>query len=421
MREVAIIGVGAHPAGRFPEKPLKALAYPAIWNALDDAGVKAADVEAAYFGNSLGGLLTGQEGVRGQVVLQHSGITGIPIVNVENACASAMTALRGAWLEIASGVADVALAVGAEKMNVGNSARTIGALSADSELDLSDMGMQFTATYAIHPKINLKSRMQEYGWTAADLAKPAVKNSYNGSLNPLAQHRRPLTIDEIVQSRLIAEPLTLLMCSSISDGAAAAVLCAADLAPRFASRMPIKIASCVLRSGSLPAPGDDRPNSATTSAFAAYENAGIGPEDLEAIELHDAMAPAELILYERLGLCAPGEGPRLIDERVTTLGGRIPVNPSGGLCSRGHPVGATGLLQICELVWQMRGEAGPRQIEPRPKSDPGAEPGGIAAGPGFGGLWRDDLEVLSAPGRRSRCGAGRVRASPDHFQSTRAT
>jgi len=380
MREVAIIGVGAHPTGRFPEKSLKELAYPAIWNALDDAGVSAENVKVAYFGNSLAGLLTGQEGIRGQVVLQHAGITGIPIINVENACASAMTALRGAWLEIASGAADVALAVGAEKMNVGDSARTIGALSADSELDLSDMGMQFTATYAIHPKINIKSRMQEYGWTAADLAKPAVKNSYNGSLNPLAQHRRPLTIDEIVQSRLIAEPLTLLMCSSISDGAAAAVLCAADLAARFASRMSVRIASCVLQSGVYRLPGDERPDSATTSASAAYENAGIGPDDLDAIELHDAMAPAELMLYERLGLCAPGEGPRLIDERVTTLGGRIPVNPSGGLCSRGHPVGATGLLQICELVWQMRGEAGPRQIKPRPKVTMAQNQGGLLLG-----------------------------------------
>jgi acetyl-CoA acyltransferase len=380
MREVAIIGVGAHPTGRFLEKPLKELAYPAIWNALDDAGVSAADVNVAYFGNSLAGLLTGQEGIRGQVVLQHAGITGIPIINVENACASAMTALRGAWLEIASGAADVALAVGAEKMNIGDSARTIGALSADSELDLSDMGMQFTATYAIHPKINIKSRMQEYGWTAADLAKPAVKNSYNGSLNPLAQHRRPLTIDEIVQSRLIADPLTLLMCSSISDGAAAAVLCAADLAQRFTSRMPIRIASCVLQSGVYRLPGDERPDSATASASEAYKNAGIGPDDLDAIELHDAMAPAELMLYERLGLCAPGEGPRLIDEHVTTLGGRIPVNPSGGLCSRGHPVGATGLLQICELVWQMRGEAGPRQIEPRPKVTMAQNQGGLLLG-----------------------------------------
>jgi acetyl-CoA acyltransferase len=380
MREVAIIGVGAHPTGRFMEKPLKAIAYPAIWDALNDAGVTPVDLDAAYVGNSLAGLLTGQEGVRGQVVLQYSGITGIPIVNVENACASAMTALRGAWLEVASGAADVALAVGVEKMNVGDSARTIGALSAVSELDLSEMGMQFTTSYAIHPKINLKARMQEYGWTIADFAKPAVKNSFNGSLNPLAQHRRPLTLEEVVQSRIVVDPLTLLMCSSISDGAAAAVICSMDVAARLTNKTPIRIASCVLRSGEYRLAGDDRPDSATTTAFAAYEQAGIGPDDLEAIELHDAMAPAELMLYERLGLCAPGEGPKLIDDRVTTLDGRLPVNPSGGLCSRGHPVGATGLLQICELVWQMRGEAGPRQIKPWPKVTMAQNQGGLLLG-----------------------------------------
>ena len=274
MRDVAIIGVGAHPTGKFLDKPLKALAHPAIWGALDDAGVKTTDINVAYVGNSLGGLLTGQEGVRGQVVLQHSGITGIPIVNVENACASAMTALRGAWLEVASGAADVALAVGVEKMNVGDSARTIGALSGVSELDLSELGMQFTTSYAIHPKINLKSRMEEYGWTTADFAKPAVKNSYNGSLNPLAQHRKPLTIEEVVQSRVIVDPLTLLMCSSISDGAAAAVVCSADIAKRFSSKTPITIASCVLQSGVYRLPNDTRPDSATTSAYAAYEKAG---------------------------------------------------------------------------------------------------------------------------------------------------
>ncbi len=380
MRQVGIIGVGAHPTGRFMEKPLKAIAYPAIWRALNDAGVEPADLQAAYVGNSLGGLLTGQEGVRGQVVLQYSGITGVPVVNVENACASAMTALRGAWLEVASGAADVALAVGVEKMNVGDSARTIGALGAVSELELSEMGMQFTTSYAIHPKINLKARMQDYGWTIRDFAKPAVKNSSNGALNPLAQHRRPLTIEEVIQSRIIVDPLTLLMCSSISDGAAAAVVCAMDVAPRFTNKRPIRIASCVLRSGEYRLPDDKRPDSATTTAFAAYDQAGIGPEDLDAIELHDAMAPAELMLYERLGLCPPGEGPKLIDDQITTLRGRRPVNPSGGLCSRGHPVGATGLLQICELVWQMRGEAGARQIEPRPKVTMAQNQGGLLLG-----------------------------------------
>lgn len=380
MRDVVIIGVGAHATGKFTEKPLKEMAYTAIWGALEDAGVKPADINVAYFGNSLGGLLTGQEGIRGQVALQHSGITGIPIVNVENACASAATALRGAWLEVASGAADVAIAVGAEKMFVGDSARTISALSAVSELDLSQMGMQFTTSYAIHPKINLKARMAEYGWTIEDFAKPAVKNSFNGSLNPLAQHRRPLSIEQVVQSRVVVDPLTLYMCSSISDGAAAAVVCSAHLAKKYNTKQPIHIASCTLRSGVYRLPGDDRLDTAETTAKAAYEEAGIGPEDLNAIELHDAMAPAELMLYERLGLCGPGEGPRLIDEGVTTLRGRLPVNPSGGLCSRGHPVGATGLLQIAELVWQMRGEAGERQIEKRPQTTMAQNQGGLLLG-----------------------------------------
>lgn len=380
MRDVSIIGVGAHATGRFTDKAIKHLAYTAIWDAIEDAGVQVRDIQVGYVGNSLGGLLTGQEGVRGQVVMQHSGIGGIPVVNVENACASAATALRGAWLEVASGAVDVAIAVGVEKMYVGDTARTIGALSAVSEIDLSQMGMQFTTGYAIHPKINLKEKMDKYGWTIADFAKPAVKNSFNGSMNPLAQHRRPLTIDEVVQSRVVVDPLTLYMCASISDGAAAAILCASDIAARFSSKKPIRIASCVLRSGLYRMPDDDRPDSATIAANAAYEEAGVGPTDIRAIELHDAMAPAELMLYERLGLCGPGEGPKLIDDKITTLDGRQPVNPSGGLCSRGHPVGATGLLQVAELVWQMRGEAGPRQIEPVPKLTMAQNQGGLLLG-----------------------------------------
>lgn len=379
MREVAIVGVGAHPTGRFAEKTLKDLAHVAIRGALEDAGASPRDVETAYVGNSLGGLLTGQEGIRGQVVLQHSGIAGVPVVNVENACASATTALRGAWLEVASGAADVALAVGVEKMFVGDTARTLSALAADSELELSELGMQFTTSYAIHPKMNLKARMREYGWTVADLAKPAVKNSAHGALNPLAQHRRPLRLEEVVSSRVVVDPLTLYMCASISDGAAAALLCAAELAPRF-RKPPVTVATCVLRSGLYRVPGDERPDSAALVAREAYEKAGVGPEDLEVIELHDAMAPAELVLYERLGLCGPGEGPRLVDEGVTALGGRVPVNPSGGLCSRGHPVGATGLLQIAELVWQMRGEAGPRQITPAPRAALAQNQGGLTLG-----------------------------------------
>jgi len=302
------------------------------------------------------------------------------VINVENACASAATALRGAWLEVASGLADVAIAVGVEKMFVGDLAKSISALAADSELELSQMGMQFTASYAIHPKINLKGRMAQYGWTTEDFAKVAVKNAHNGSLNPYAQHRRALTVEDVLGSRMIADPLTLYMCSSIADGAAAAILCPLDMAERLSERPPIKVAACALRSGVYRFPDDGGEDSVTLTANEAYEKAGIGPEDVDVVEVHDAMAPAELMIYERLGFCGPGEGPKLVDDGTTTLAGSKPVNPSGGLCARGHPVGATGLLQIAELVWQLRGEAGERQITNSPKVAMAQNQGGLLLG-----------------------------------------
>jgi len=380
MRDVAIVGVGAHPAGKFPEKALKDLGREAIWNALRDAGLGPEAIQTAYVGNSLGGLLTGQEGIRGQVVTQESGLGGIPVINVENACASAATALRGAWLEVASGLVDVAIAIGVEKMFVGDLARSISALAADSELELSQMGMQFSASYAIHPKINLKGRMAQYGWTSEDFANVAVKNSHNGSLNPYAQHRRELTVEDVLGSRMIADPLTLFMCSSIADGAAAAILCPLDMAEKLSERPPIKVAACALRSGAYRFPDDGAEDSVTLTANEAYEKAGIGPEDVDVVEVHDAMAPAELLIYERLGFCGPGEGPKLVDDGVTTLAGSKPVNPSGGLCARGHPVGATGLLQVAELVWQLRGEAGERQIGNAPKVAMAQNQGGLLLG-----------------------------------------
>jgi acetyl-CoA acetyltransferase len=380
MREVAVVGVGAHPAGKFEDKRLKDLGTAAIWAALRDAGLGPEKIEVAYVGNSLGGLLTGQEGIRGQVVLQEAGIGGIPVINVENACASAATAFRGAWLEVASGAADLALALGVEKMAIGDTPRTIAAIAADSEIELSQMGMQFTATYAAHPKINLKGKMKEYGWTPADFASVVVKNSYNGSLNPYALHRRPLSEEEILSSRMVADPLTLYMCSSIADGAGAAILCPVDMAKKLGDKPLVRVAACVLRSGVYRFPDEDAEDSVTRSVREAYEKAGIGPEDIDIAEVHDAMAPAELIIYERLGFCRPGEGPRLVRDGVTTLAGSKPVNPSGGLVARGHPVGATGLLQICELVWQLRGEAEARQARNEPKVALAQNQGGLLIG-----------------------------------------
>ena len=359
MREVVVIGVGMHPFGKFLDKGLKELGREAVWRAIDDAGVSLRDIQVAYVSNALAGLITGQEGVRGEVVLRDAGFSGIPIINVENACASASTAFRGAWLEVASGMADVALALGVEKLYCEDTRQSIKALAADADLELGRLGFQFTAYYAME----LRRYMQRSGATPVHLAQVVVKNSYNGSLNPYAQHRRPLSVEEVLGSRPIADPLTLYMCSSMGDGAAAAILCAREVAHRFTSPPPVTVAACCLRSGMFRRPEEEEgPATATITARHAYEVAGVGPEDIDVAEVHDAMAPAELMIYEELGFCAPNEGPRLIEEGVTALGGRLPVNPSGGLAARGHPVGATGLAQIAEIVWQLRGQAGQRQV-----------------------------------------------------------
>lgn len=367
MRDVAIVGVGMHRFGRHPDMSLPALGREAIRAAIDDAGIDPRRIGCAYVGNSLAGLLTGQEGVRGQVILHEAGLDELPVINVENACASGSTALRGAWLEVAAGTCDVALAVGVEKMYVGDTGRSLAALAADSELMLASMGMQFSATYAIHPKYNLRGRMDQYGWTARDFAEVAAKNSRHGALNPYAQHRRALSAEDVLAAPMITEPLTLYMCSSIGDGAAAAIVCARELAERLSDRPPVTIAACLLRSGHAYTSGDPDYSTLRSMVGELYETAGIGPEDIDVAEIHDAMAPIELLVYEMLGLCGPGEGPRLLRDGVTSIGGEHPVNPSGGLTARGHPVGATGLGQVAELVWQLRGEAGERQAKESPK------------------------------------------------------
>ena len=359
MREVVVIGVGMHPFGKYLEKGLKELGREAAWKAIEDAGVSLPDIQVAYVSNALAGLITGQEGVRGEVVLRDAGFSGIPIINVENACASASTAFRGAWMEVACGMADVALALGVEKLYSQDTRQSIKALAADSDLELGRLGFQFTSYYAME----LKKYMQRSGATREHFAQVVVKNSHNGSLNPHAQHRRPLSLEEVLGSRVIADPLTLYMCSSMADGAAAAILCAREVAHKFTSGPLVEVATCCLRSSMFRRPGEETESSTTITVKQAYKLAGVGPEDIDVIEVHDAMAPAELMIYEELGLCGPNEGPMLIEEGATTLKGRIPVNPSGGLAAKGHPVGATGLAQISEIVWHLRGQAGARQVE----------------------------------------------------------
>lgn len=357
---VAVAGVGMHPFGRFPEASLKDLVRTAVVRALDDASLGTKDIQAAYSSNGMGGLLQGQEQIRGQSVLREVGIEGIPIVNVENACAGGSTAFREAVIAVQAGVVDTALAVGFEKMFVENRDRTLAALESAADLDVvSGLGLQFTAVYALR----LRKRLDDGSLTVDDCVKAAVKSHYNGSLNPNAQHRKEVTPEQVRRSRPIAEPLTLLMCSSICDGAAAIVVTRSDKVPGGRPRVTVR-ASAAASGTSWSA--NPQPTSAERCAQVAYEKSGLGPQDIDVAEVHDAMAPGELLYYEQLGFCEKDGAVDMIRSGATALTGRIPVNPSGGLSSRGHPVGATGLSQIAELTWQLRGEAGARQVN-RPR------------------------------------------------------
>jgi acetyl-CoA acetyltransferase len=354
---VEIAGVGMHPFGRFPERSLKDLARVAGLAALDDAGIGVEDVDAVYAANSLGGLLTGQEQIRGQTVMREIGIEGVPVVNVENACASGSTALREAVIAVRAGVASTALAIGFEKMFVDDREASLAALRSAADLDvISGLGVQFTAIYALR----LRTRIDDGQLSFDDLVDISVKSHDCGALNPYAQFQKPVSREQVIESAKIAEPLTLMMCSAICDGAAAVVVRRADLVAGERPRVAVRASQ--LRSGMTWDP-EEMPSVGEKTIFQAYEEAGVGPRDIQVFEVHDAMAPAELISYEHLGLCEPGGAGALLRSGATSIGGKHVVNPSGGLCSRGHPVGATGLAQVTELVWQLRGEAGERQTE----------------------------------------------------------
>jgi acetyl-CoA acyltransferase len=355
--EVDIVGVGMHPFGRFPDRSLKDLARTAVIRAVVDAGIGIKDIGAVYSANAMAGVLQGQEMIRGQVVLREVGIERVPVVNVENACASGSTALRQAVLAIRADAADVVLAVGFEKMFVGDRGRTLAALESAADLDVvSGSGLQFTAVYGMR----LRKLMALGTLSMSDLADVTVKSHANGARNPYAQHQKAVTAEEVLGSRPIADPLTLLMCSSICDGAAAVVV-ARHGRLQGASRPRITIRASQAMSGFTAAMGGEAALSQYCAA-AAYEEARLGPEDIDVAEVHDAMAPAELLYYEQLGFCQAGCAAELLASGATQLTGRLPVNPSGGLSSRGHPVGATGLAQVAELVWQLRGTAGSRQV-----------------------------------------------------------
>ncbi|QSB49934.1 thiolase family protein [Parageobacillus toebii] len=365
MQKVVVLGVGMTRFGKYLDRSLKELAREALQRALTDAGISLSKIEAAYVGNAVAGIITGQECIRGQVMLSGTGLEGIPIFNVENACASGSSAFHMAWMSVASGMYDVVLALGAEKMIHPERTRAFQALKGAADVEElekfpgggadRDNQSLFMDYYAIEAR----KHMEQYGTSIETFAKIAVKNSRNGSLNPNAQYQKQQTLEDVMGSRIISDPLRLLMCSPLSDGAAATILCSEKIS-RQLTNDPVFVASSVVYS-SNPS-GDVGPSNTERAAAKAYALAGIEPSDVQVAEVHDAAAPGELWAYEHLGLCAPGDGARLVESGATEIGGRIPVNPSGGLIAKGHPVGATGIAQIAEIVWQLRGQAGKRQI-----------------------------------------------------------
>jgi acetyl-CoA acyltransferase len=367
-----ILGAAATACGRFRAATVASLAIEALDGALDDAAVGPERVEAIFFANALSGLLTGQECVRGQVALRHSRYGGIPTVNVENACASGSTALQLACQAIDAGAYETVAVVGSEKMTHQDRRRPLRALAGAADVeqlgDAPDDHSVFMDSYAERAQ----RRIERYRWRPADYAGVVVKNRHHAVHNPTAQFRAEMTVDEVLGSRMISPPLTLPMCCPIGDGAAALVVTGA---PNGGSQ-PIRV-----RASALSATGGDAPGSVVQRATTtARERAGIAPGEVHVIEVHDATASAELEAYEHLGLAAEGEGNRLLSEGRTALGGSLPVNTSGGLLSRGHPVGATGVLQIVELMAQLRGRAGARQIDPAPALALAQNAGGFVEG-----------------------------------------
>jgi acetyl-CoA acyltransferase len=387
MAEVRIAGAAMTQFGKFPDSTIRSLAEEAVAGALRDAGIGPEAVQMVFFSNATAGVLHGQEMIRGQVALRHTGLLGVPIVNVENACASASTAFHMACMAVRSGAVDVALAVGSEKLTHEDKARSFAAIgTAVDMLQLRELREQVRAPQPVTAGATAgspgvvqdgsgdgnrsffmdiyasmtRAYMERSGASVRDLAEVAVKSHRNAALNPKAQFRTEVSVEEVLASREISPPLTLLMCSPIGDGAAAVVVCSEDYARRLGGA-PVRVRACTLVSGRDRSPGE--PGAVERAAEGAYAEAGLGPGDLNVVEVHDAAAPAELMCYEELGLCGPGDGPRLLASGDTSLGGRLPVNPSGGLLSKGHPIGATGCGQLVELVDQLRGRCGPRQVE----------------------------------------------------------
>ena len=359
MREVAIVGVGMTPFGKFIGIGLRNLSLEAIKGAFATSGLDYADIDRVYFGNAIAGTVIQQDMIKAQVVFRHHPLADVPMFNFENACASGGSAFLLAVETVASGAADCVLALGAEQMHHIDKTRAFNALRGSTDIEeigevepgslsANSILMDFYAGVA-------QNYLEKYGASVSDFAEIAVKNRTHAGLSPYAYLRTPQTIDDVLGAREIVAPLTLPMCSPVTDGAAAVIVCSMEKARTLGVPI-IRVLASRNASGA-------RGHPVQAAAHQAFEIAGVGAIDCDVFELHDAAAPAELMQYHEIGLCDEGQGFQLVRAGTTALGGRFPVNTSGGLLSRGHPLGATGCAQIFEVVSQLRGEAGARQVD----------------------------------------------------------
>ncbi|MBA7668582.1 hypothetical protein ES703_76695 [subsurface metagenome] len=372
MKEIAIIGVGLHPWGKFSEKPWTQMAVEVAREALQDAGVKWTDIQAVAAGSQLWG---GRKGIyAGNYFAEVMGETGIPIVNVNNACATAGSAIREAYMMIAAGSCDIVLAVAADKSAKGFfPSLPVYHDEPMPSIDILRWNLGFPNP--IYWALECRKRMERYGVTDIHLAKVKAAVSKYGALNPKARYRREFTVEEVLNSPMVADPLRLYEICATSDGAGAVVLCSMDVARKHTTK-PIRVAASSLGSGQYGDPTARIPSLSSTAiptapiisesamaAKAAYEQAGIGPEDIDFAELPDNSSWHYLQYLETMGFCKEGESHHLLDEGATLLGGRIPVCPSGGFSSFGEATSAQGFAQVYEIVYQLRGQAGARQVE----------------------------------------------------------
>ena len=388
MREVYIIAVGMTRFGKHMDRTEKDLVSEAFAKTMADIPeIKISDIQSVFFSNMAWGFFNMQHSIRGQVALRPLGIEGIPITNVENACACASTALHCAYKDVASGFYECSLAIGMEKLYNEDKMKSFMAFSAG--MDVANLDAHLKAIRGVMDGMKLdipvndndagagQSRsafmdayaaalrwhMAKYGTTQRQLAVIASKNHFHSSMNPNAQFQNTMTVEEVLQGRPVIWPLTVPMCAPVGDGAAAAIVCSEDFLKKLKSARPVKILASVLGSGTNRRHYRMDLDIGVRLSRQAYNIAGVGPEDIDTAEVHDATAYGELHQCESLGFCPLGEGGPFAETGATRLGGKLPVNTSGGLMSRGHPVGASGLGMIHELVTQLRYEAGPRQVE----------------------------------------------------------